>query len=224
MYLSIALKLVLGLVSLLFVIRLMGKKELAQVTPFDFVYAIILGGILEEAIFDHKVTIGHLLYTFALWAFLIFIVEYTVQRFDKTRPLIKGEPETLIADGEINLDVLKKEKMEMEQLRSMLRQNGVFSVQEVKYAFLEPSGHLSVMASPASSPVTPNQLGIDTPKISPSYMLVDEGKVLEKALKSMGKNVDWLEASLAEMGYENIHEIYYAEWSLQNGFYVKCYQ
>lgn len=221
---SITLKVLIGLLALLVVIRLLGKKELAQLTPFDFVYILVLGGLVEETIYDDLVTIWDLLYAVALWATLIYIIEMIARKFDWVRPIVKGKPSIIINDGEIDVKQLKKNRLEFEQLRTMLRQQGVFSIEEVKYAILEPSGQLSVLETDLSTPVTAETLDID-PVASPfSYLVIDEGRIDRQILKSIGKNQNWLLNLLKEHGYNDIRNILYAEWSKENGLVIRNYQ
>nr|WP_234396866.1 YetF domain-containing protein [Bacillus massiliglaciei] len=130
MYVTITIKLVLGLIALLAVTRLLGKKELSQITPFDFIYALVLGGILEESLYDTKVNIGHLLYSLFLWSAMIWFIEIVVQKSDFLRTALKGRPSILINNGELDIKSLKKNHLEMEQLVTMLRLNGIFSIKE----------------------------------------------------------------------------------------------
>lgn len=79
-YLEIATKLVIGLAGLLAVARLLGKKEMSQVTPFDFIYALVLGGILEEGIYDKKVSIWQILYAICLWGFPFISLRFALKK------------------------------------------------------------------------------------------------------------------------------------------------
>ncbi|RHW29722.1 DUF421 domain-containing protein [Oceanobacillus profundus] len=218
---SISIKVICGLLALLLVVRLLGKKELSQITPFDLVYLLVLGGLLEESIYDDLVTVWQVLYAIGLWAALIYIIELIVRRFDRMRTVIKGEPSIIIKDGELDVKTLKKNKLESEQLRTMLRQQGIFSLQEVKYAVLEPSGQLSVLKNELSSPVTAEMLSIKPKKATLTHLLVDEGRIEKKALKNIQKDERWLRAQLAEKGYKDLSKIYYAEWSSANGIVVR---
>lgn len=218
---SITLKVVIGLLGLLVVIRLLGKKELSQLTPFDFVYMLVLGGLVEETVYDDLVTVWEMLYAVALWSVLIFLIELIVRKFEKLRPIIKGEPSIIINDGVLDLKQLKKNKLESEQLRTMLRQQGIFSLKQVKFAILEPSGQLSVMETDASATVTAGMLNIDPGESTLSYLLVDEGKIEKKELQLIGKDENWLIEQLKKEGYSDIRKIYYAEWSKENGFVVR---
>jgi uncharacterized membrane protein YcaP (DUF421 family) len=144
-YLSIVLKMMIGLAALVFVTRLVGKKHMSQVTPFDFVYALILGGTVEETIYHRDHTIPQMLYSISIWGTLIFFIEKLTQRFDKLRAPLKGSSQILIQRGKVSIRELESANLELEELRGMLRLKGIFSLKEVNYAFLETNGELSVL-------------------------------------------------------------------------------
>ncbi|MEI3599606.1 DUF421 domain-containing protein [Oceanobacillus sp. MO10714A] len=215
------IKIICGLLALLIVVRLLGKKELSQITPFDFVYILVLGGLLEESVYDDKVTVWQVLAAIALWSLLIYSIEKIVQKFDITRQAVKGEPTVIIHDGELDIKALKKNKLESEQLRTMLRQQGIFSINEVKYGILEPSGQLSVLEYERSVPVTAEMLSIQPKEAALSYLVIDEGKIVGTILEKIGKSETWLKSELAKLGYTEISKIYYAEWSKNDGFTIR---
>ncbi len=223
MFTTITLKLVIGLIVLLVITRLLGKKEMSQVTPFDFVYALILGGIIEEGIYDTKTKIYHVLYAAVLWAALIYTVEKLTQKYEKLRPVLKGKTTILVNDGEVDIEELKKAKLEMAQLRTMLRMQGIFSLSEVKYAFLEVSGQLSVMKYSQDQPVTASSLDIEASDTDPSILLIDEGVIHQKNLDQIDKNENWLKKHLSEKGIKKVKDVFYAEWDKQRGFHITTY-
>lgn len=206
---AITIKIVAGFIALMVVIRFIGKKELTEVTPFDFVFIVILGGTLEEGVYDEKVKMWDVLYTIGLWTALYLLTDFLVRKFERLRPIIKGEPSFLVNNGKLNIKILEKNKMESEQLRSLLRMQGVFSVNEVKYALLEPGGQISILKKDTGGVLT--------------HLLIDEGSIEERVLEQIGKDKQWIIHQLKEEGYEDIKQIYYAEWSEENGFYVQTY-
>ncbi|PWW20532.1 uncharacterized membrane protein YcaP (DUF421 family) [Cytobacillus oceanisediminis] len=224
MYLSITIKMVVGLVSLLAVTRLLGKKELSQVTPFDFLYAVVLGGIVEETIYDNKVTPLQVAYSAVLWAGLIYIIEILAKKNNFFRSILKGSESIIVKDGKLNVREMQKNHLEMEQLRTMLRQRGIFSMNEVKYAYLETNGGLSVMKYRKEDPVTPEMMGMDTEDIDPSILLIDEGEVVDSGLRLAGKDGEWLKDSIKKAGYNDIKDVFCAEWSEKEGFYIVTYK
>ena len=222
-YIDIGLKLFFGLIALLVVTRLLGKKELSQLTPFDFIYSIVLGGILEESVYDDKVSFTHVWFAVAVWGIMLFIIEKLSLRYDKIRILLKGEASILIRDGEFNVKELKKNHLEMEQLRTMLRQQGVFSLKEVRDLYLEPGGTVSLRKYAEVDNVTPAMLDIKTKDEPLNFLFVDEAEINENILEFCGKSKEWLYDELQNAGYPNLQDILYAEWPETDGFFVKTY-
>ncbi|MGP4040805.1 DUF421 domain-containing protein [Gracilibacillus sp. D59] len=196
---------------------------MSQITPVDFVYLLVLGGLMENAVYDDTVTIWEVLYSLAMWSLLIYILELLVRNLEWLRPIVKGKATIIIEDGVLNIKNLKKSKLESEQLRSMLRLQGIFSIKDVKYAILEPSGDLSVMEKEEFSPVTPKMMKIEPEKETLSYLVIDEGEIQYTTLDTLEKGEKWLKGLLKENGYESIANIYYAEWSESEGLIVNNY-
>ncbi|RSD29219.1 DUF421 domain-containing protein [Mesobacillus subterraneus] len=221
-YPLIAVKLVIGLSALIAVTRLLGKKEMSQVTPFDFVYAIVLGGLVEENLFEKSPsTIWEMLFGIAVWGILIFIVEKATQKSDKLRPILKGRAEPIVKNGEVLIQNLEKAELEMEQLKSLLRLKGVFSMKEVKDVILETSGDISVLLKPEAQATTYAGLHVKAPSTDIPECVVDEGEISHKGLENIGENQEWLMEKLAEEGHKDVSSIYYAEWSEADGLYVQ---
>ena len=211
---AITIKIIAGFIALMLVIRFIGKKELAEVTPFDFVFIVILGGTLEEGLYDEKVRVWDVLYTIGIWTALYLVTDFLVRKFERLRPIIKGEPSLLVNNGLLIIKELKKNKMESEQLRSLLRQKGFFSINEVKYVLLEPGGQISILKKESSEENTSGVL---------THLLIDEGQIEKRALAQIDKDEQWIINLLKEEGYEDTKKIYYAEWSEENGLYVQTY-
>lgn len=219
-YLSIAIKLATGMVGLVIVTRMLGKKEMSQVTPLDFVYALVLGGIVEDGIYDPAVSIWQILFGLAVWYILIYIVEKVTQHSDKVSHVLKGSPEILISHGKVNVKVMRKNHLDIEQVRQLLRLNGVFSVEKVSYAILENNGQLSVMQKASEEPLTREDYMDSYPQNVLTYLFVEKGKVDHSDLKLAGKKEEWLIKSLKEKGYR-LENIEFAEWNEHDGFYIQ---
>lgn len=207
MLFSIALKLIFGLLGLLVVVRLLGKKALSEITPFDLIYTLVLGGILEESIYDDNVNIGHLLFALFLWAIIIYIIERVVQKNEKINRWLKGEPSVLITNGVLNLKEISKNHIEMEQLRTMLRQQQCFSLENAKHVVLENAGQISLLKKSEEDKVM-------------SLMLVDQGCVQYRVLQNHNLEESWLMENLEKEVYTMLQDIIYVEWSEEKGFYI----
>lgn len=222
-YLLITAKLVIGIAFLLTIVRLLGRKELAEMTPFDIVYLLIFGGILEESVYDDKVSIWMLIFAMVLFGIIVFVIEKVAEKSDRARIVLMGTPDYIIKDGKLNTTRMNRNMMEMEQLRIMLRQQGIFSLREVKDLIIEPGGSVSINTYAKYKPATVGDLKVEKPEEDPSVLLVDGGFVKEDMLELVGKNKQWLDDQLAELGYYDTENILYCEWSETEGFYIRTY-
>jgi uncharacterized membrane protein YcaP (DUF421 family) len=212
----------IGLLGVVVITRFLGKKQLSQVTTLDFVYILVLGGIVQQAIYEPHIRTHHMLFAFLVWGGFIWIVETCAQRFDKFRTIIKGPNSILVQNGKVNVKALEKSKLEMGQLRTLLREQGVFSVKDVKHAVLETSGMLSVMTYASKEPVTKEDILEDYPENDPTYLLVEEKDINYRNLKHIGKTKVWLLKELEKEGHK-LENLYFAEWNKLNGFYFQTY-
>ncbi|CEA03602.1 hypothetical protein BN1048_02144 [Jeotgalicoccus saudimassiliensis] len=219
-----ALKLTAGLIGVLIVLRLMGRKELAQITPLDFVYALILGGIIEEAMYDATVPVYEMVFALFFWALLIYVLEKIALKNRKFKSAAQGDPEILIKDGRLDAKLMEKNNMDVDEVRMLLRMKDVFSLSEVKYAILEESGELSVMQYAGGEPPTRSELETDYTENELSYLFVDAGKVEHERLKNRGKDETWLRDKLREEENADLDDVFYAEWSEKKGFFLQEYQ
>ncbi len=143
-FLTIIGKLALGLVLLLVIFRLLGRKTLDQITPIDFITTVIMADLIVEMSVDDKVQVWQVAGVIITWAILTFLLDYLKYKSKKFRKLTAGEPVTLMENGQLNREVLKRERMTEDELREMLRQHGVFYPWEVELAVLEINGKISV--------------------------------------------------------------------------------
>ncbi|MBD7983277.1 DUF421 domain-containing protein [Sporosarcina sp. Sa2YVA2] len=223
-YLMNGIKLLIGLIAFMIVLRLLGKKHLSEMTPYDIVYLIMFGGILEESLYDSKISVWMFLFSLAVWVLAIFCIEKLVYRFDLLRVVIKGEADQIISDGLINEKLFKKNQLEMEQLRTMLRQQGIFSLREVRDMYIEPGGQISINTYAKYKAVQNGDLNIDKEEEEPSVLLIDEGEIKQEVLHAIRKTEAWLLKELSALGYDSYKEIIYCEWSETEGFFVKGYE
>ena len=211
MYIGIASKLLIGSIGIFILLRIMGKKAMSELTPFDLIYILLLGAVVEEAIYDDMVNVLHVIFAFVLWGLFAYCIAKSLQKTDKFSTIIEGEPAVLIDKGQLNMKELEENFFDIEQLRSMLRQNNVYSIADVYYAILEVNGSLTV--------ITKEEATI------PTSLLIEMGSIQTKTLHYLGKDEGWLRTELAKMGYEKLEEIVYCEWSTDNQeLLVETYQ
>ena len=198
MYIGISSKLITGAIGIFILLRIMGKKTMSELTPFDLIYILLLGAVVEEAIYDDKVNVLHVLFAIVLWGLLVYAIEKALQHTDKFSTFIEGEPAILIEKGRLNLKELDANFFDIEQLRSMLRQNNVYSIADVYYAILEVNGNLTVITKDEA--------------VVPSALLIEFGTIQENTLNYIMKDELWLRTELSKQGHNDLSEIVYCEW------------
>ncbi|AZV42668.1 membrane protein [Peribacillus asahii] len=144
----LTIELIAGFFLLFIIIKFVGKKIINQITPFTFISAIVLGELLGNALYDHQIGILYVIYSMVLWGILLFIVEYLGQKSLWFRGLFEGKPSALIKNRVVDREELRKNRMNINQLQSLLRQSETFSIREVAFCYLEANGSISILKKP----------------------------------------------------------------------------
>jgi uncharacterized membrane protein YcaP (DUF421 family) len=219
-YIQFTIELVCGFFALFFVAKISRKSQINEITPFDFISSMVLGELLGNAIYDKDVTIWNILYALLVWTILMWVIEKITQKFRRTRKILDGDPAIIIRNGQIDFDIIKKEQIDINELLSILRQKDIFSVREVEFAILEPSGNVSVLKkSKYDNPTNEDMKLKDKPVYMPINLILD-GEVLENNLHTIGFDESWLKKQISIFGVNKIEDVFYAEWKKDEGIHV----
>ncbi|NGM85102.1 DUF421 domain-containing protein [Paenibacillus sp. 7124] len=219
-YELITIKLVTGFIGLWIMTRLLGKKEISQLTPFDFVSSLMLSEIVGNTIYQEDARYFQLVYGLVLWGGLSYFFEKVTQHAKRMRAPLEGSTSVLICNGKIDMNEMKRNRLDFGQLRMMLRQKDIFALEEVAYAIFENNGSLSVIKKPDYEMPERKDLGMPHVEASFVYSLVEAGDILEDNLKKIGKDRVWLEKGLRDEGYGDVEALAFVEWSKDKGFFV----
>ncbi|MCM3595640.1 DUF421 domain-containing protein [Metabacillus idriensis] len=216
----LTMKVIVGFVSLFFIIIITGRTSISQLTPFHLVFVLVLGDFLGNTIYEDKVRTFHFLYAIGLWTLLMLGIEFMTLKNKSTRSLLLGDPNIIIRDGVMDRKLLKKNKLDVNQVLSILRQNNVFSVREVKYGILETNGQISILLK--SKYQKPDKQDLNLPE-SPVYLptsLILDGEILWDNLHELGFDQQWLDNQLTTNGYDNVKRVFYADWRESEGIHI----
>ena len=212
---------VLGFAVLLTLTRLLGKKQLSQLTVFTYITGIALGSMAAEMVLQKDVRIIDGIMAMALWSVLVFVVEWVSLKSPAARVLLDGEPTIVIKKGLILENSLKKQRLNLDDLFMQLRLNQVFSIKDVEYAILEPNGALTVMKKSEKNHVTKKDMQIPhEPSEMPSEIIAD-GKIVEKNLTELGYSRDQLNNELQLQGVTDIKSVLYAELQQDRSLHIQ---
>ena len=196
-YIEIAIKLALGLLSLVIVINISGKGNLAPTSATDQVQNYVLGGILGGVIYSPSISILQYFNILLIWIILVLGLKWLKTNNSYLKKMIDGEPTTIIKKGKIDVEATRKAGLTAQEVAFKLRTQGVYSIQKVKRAVLEQNGQLIII-----------QQGEENPK----YPVITDGTIQHSTLESMDKIEEWLLETLKDMGYKNVSDIFIAEY------------
>lgn len=219
--LYLALELVAGFCLLFILIKILGKKLISQITPFTFIAAIVLGELLGNALYDEKIGVKYVIFSMTLWALLLFSVEILGQKFLTLRKAFEGKPSVLIKNGIVNRDQLKKNRMNINQLQSLLRQSETFSIREVAYCYLEANGAISLLKKSSKQKVQQEDLNLLDQPVYVPVTLIRDGELLRDEIVDMDKDEEWLMNQLQMHNISDYQEVFLAEWLEGDGLFVQ---
>lgn len=197
---QIALRAFFALVVLFIITRLSGKKQLAQLTFFEYIVGITIGDIAAFIATDIENNLVHGYTGLLVFAAIPFLIDYLSLKSKFIRDLFEGKGTVLIKNGKILEDNLKKEHISTDELLAQLRLKGMFRVADAEFAMLETNGQLSVMPKKSSQPATIKDLQLNLPaEVEPETVIMD-GEIMLDPLRASGRNTEWLHTELKKTG------------------------
>lgn len=179
-------------VIVLIVMRLMGKREIGQLQPFELAIAIMIADLASIPMTDVGVPISNGIIPILGLLVMHLIISILNLKSSKIREWICGKPTILIYQGKIDEQKLKKERFTLNELEEKLRSKDITNLGDVEYAILETSGDVSVIQKPNKRNTKPEDFNIMPEYEGIPYNLVIDGKIMSDNLKKIGKNYDWL--------------------------------
>ena len=196
-YMEILIKLALGLFSLVFVINVTGKGNLAPNSAIDQIQNYVLGGIIGGVIYNSSISILQYAVILIMWTILVLTLKWLNNNVHFVKRLIDGKPTLLIKNGKIDPEACRSVGLSAADVALKLRSQGIFQMKQVKRAMQEQNGQLIVV-----------QMGDENPK----YPVVTDGVIQVEILETIGRSEDWLLDNLSKQGYDNVANIFIAEY------------
>ena len=196
-YIEILIKLALGLFSLVLVINVTGKGNLAPNSATDQIQNYVLGGIIGGVIYNSSISILQYAVILIMWTILVLTLKWLNNNVYFVKRLIDGKPTLLIKNGKIDPEACRSVGLSAADVALKLRSQGIFQMKQVKRAVQEQNGQLIVV-----------QMGDENPK----YPVVTDGVVQVEILESIGRSEEWLLDNLSKQGYDNVANIFIAEY------------
>lgn len=184
-FIIVCYRTVIGYAFLFLLMRFMGKREIGQLNLFDLIILLSIADIMVFGIDRYDTNILYSFLPMLIVALIQKIIALISLKVVKFRKFIDGEESIVVIDGKINISEMKKQKYNMDDLYSQLREKDIFAIENVKFAVLEANGKLSVLR---------NNKSIDA-----SLPIIISGKIIEENLKATGYSKEWLIKTLSKI-------------------------
>ena len=189
-------------IIVLIVMRLMGKREIGQLQPFELAISIMIADLASIPMTETGVPITKGIIPILGLLVMHLLISVLYMKSVRAREIVCGKPRILIYRGKIDEKALIKERFTINELEERLRINSVSSIGDVEYAILETSGNITVIQKPNKRNTIPEDFGIMPDYEGIPYDLVVDGKIMEENLRKIGKNYIWLEKQVEKFGYK----------------------
>ncbi len=180
----------------IFSLRLMGKRQLGELQPGELVITILISNIATLPIENPALPLLPGMLPILTLVCLEVIMSFCTMKSKKLRKLVSGSPKIVIRDGEIIQNTMLELRLTIDDLLMALRSNQIFSPDEVQFAIVETTGAISVYPKAAYRNIVQEDMGIKNISEDPPCVVVSDCAIMEKALKSIGKDEKWLKKEL----------------------------
>ncbi len=188
-------------IIVLIVMRLMGKREIGQLQPFELAISIMIADLATIPMADTGIPIGNGIIPILGLLVMHLLISLINLKSIKLREIICGKPRILIYRGKILEDAMKKERFTINELQERIRGQNIVNLGDVEYAILETSGQITVIEKPNKRPTIPEDFDIMPEYEGIPYDLVIDGKIMYKNLEALGKDYTWLKKEVNKFNF-----------------------
>ncbi len=194
-----ALVTLLSIVVLFILTRLMGQRQIAQLSLFDYITGITIGSVAAElAIAPPDEGITNYIVPMVIYTGAEILFAFASDKSLFLRNIIEGRPLVLYDKGKLFIKNLDRAKLDVNEFLSIARSQGYFNITDLEYALLEPNGKVSFLPLASKRPLTPEDMSLKPEQERPIHPVILNGKVLEKNLQQLGYDFKWLNVRLHE--------------------------
>ena len=217
--LDVILRCLVSLITLFFVTKMIGKKQVSQFSLFDYVIGISIGNFAAEMALNLDSEYLHGTVAVIVFGIVAYLVSILTLKNLKLRKFFIGDPTVIIEDGKILYKNLKRTKFDINDLLEECRINGYFDISEIDYALMEANGKISFLPKTDYQQPTNKDLNIKKQKTGLCANLIIDGQIIHESLRIMHKDEAWLKHEIKIKGYA-LEDIILATLDLEETFKV----
>lgn len=182
-------------------IRLMGKRQIGELQPYELVITLMLSDLASLPMQDTRLPLLLGIVPIITLLFVKILISEIQQHSRLFEKILDGTPSIIISDGEINLEMMKKQRLTMNDILEELRSAGYLDISDIQYAIIETNGTISIIPKSACDTVKRKDLKIKESESKIPIVLFEDGHLNKKALQGMNKDEKWLDEKLKSLNY-----------------------
>jgi uncharacterized membrane protein YcaP (DUF421 family) len=221
-WIEAAIRTAVAVLVLFFFTKLLGKRQVAQLSLFEYITGITIGSLAAYISMDLERHWGLGLISLGVWVSMSYLIEIMQLKSKKIRDFVDSKSAVLIKDGKILEEHLKKVRVTSDELLGQLRKKNVFNAADVEFAIMESNGEINVLLKRENQPLTPKHLGIKvSPDVAPQAVIMD-GEIMDEPLATLGLSRQWLNTELEKTGVA-LENVFLGQVDGYNQLYVDLY-
>ena len=219
MFIRIIILTFVSLIVLFLLAKLMGNKQISQLSTFDYINGITIGSIAAELATSKWEDFWEPLIAMTIYGLVAVAVSYLSLTTMPIRRFFSGKTMVVYENGKFYKKNLLKGKLDIGEFLTEVRSQGFFSMKEIESAYLESNGKISILPKSDKKPMTPFDMGMKPSKATAEATVIMDGNILYKNLKQQGKNKEWLDKKLKE-NKVNAEDVFLAQTDGENDLSV----
>ena len=209
-FIQVVLTTLLSVFTLFCITRILGYRQLSELSLFDYVNGITIGSIAAELATAERGEILTILIAMVLYGVVTLLIAFVTDKSLTMRKVITGKPITLMKQGKLCYDGFKSARLDINKFLMKCRNNGYFDLTQVDTAVLEPNGRVSFIPTAANKPVTVSDIKVSTTQDTLVANVIIDGRIDSHTLGNIGKDKKWLISKLKDIGVDDISKVFLA--------------
>ena len=204
---NISMRTIVIIVLMFFITKMLGKKQISQLSLFDYIVGITIGSIAADISLDLEKGLLAGMISLFLYGFIAYLISKLTTKSIVARRFFTGVPTVLMEKGKIIESGLNKVKIDVNELLAEARINGYFNLDEIDYAIMEINGNISFLPKEKEKPATKKDMKIKVTDEGLTSNVIIDGEIMDNNLKAISKDKKWLDHELKVLGYEDYNKV-----------------
>lgn len=194
-------------ISVLIFLRLMGKRQIGEMQPYEVVITLIIADLATLPMSDTNIPLLNGILPLAILVLVHYVITFLTRKSIKIRRLMSGKPVVIISPNGIEYKALKDLNMNIDDLLEAIRQCNYYSLDQILYAIVETNGKISVIPTSENAPATAQDVKVKNPPAKLPHIIISDGKLIKKEMEQINLDENKLNKLLNSIKVSNIKEV-----------------